>query len=149
MLFGKSLFQSVVDRLADEAEESPPPPEPSFRLSGLPTGFATERVEGSPVNAGSRQDAYLFLMPEARPFEPEPAPVRPAHLARLSVEEVCADLAIRDTDDRDALQERRRLFARHNHPDTVHPDFREAANTRMKIANLLIDEALRRLDAAG
>lgn len=147
MLFGKSLFQSVVDRLADEAEEEVEPPEPRFRVNGLSAGFATERIEASPVNAGLRQDAYLFLMPQDDPAEMK-APIKPPHLHRLTVEQIAEDLGIQEDDSRDMLQERRRLFAKHNHPDTVHPDFREPANTRMKIANLLIDEAMRRLDAA-
>ncbi|UJW74431.1 hypothetical protein [Rhizobium sp. SL42] len=146
MLFGKSLFQSVVDRLADEAEAEVEAPEPSFRVNGLSAGFATEKIEASPVNAGLRQDAYLFLMSQDEPTETK-APVKPPHLDRLTVEQIAEDLGILADDTRDMLQERRRLFARHNHPDTVHPDFREPANTRMKIANLLIDEALRRLDA--
>jgi hypothetical protein len=147
MLFGKSLFQSVVDRLADEAQDAVIPPEPSFRVNGLSAGFATEKIEVSPVNADFRQDAYLFLMSQDAPVETK-APVKPPHLERLAVEEVAEDLGLQDSDPRETLQERRRAFAKHNHPDTVHPDFREPANTRMKIANLLIDEAMRRLDAA-
>jgi len=148
MLFGKSLFQSVVDRLADEAEDEVAPPEPSFRISGLSAGFATEKIEVSPVSAGLRQDAYLFLMPQDEPVEAKAA-TKPPHLDRLTVEEIADDLLLQDDDSRETLQERRRLFAKHNHPDTIHPDFREPANTRMKIANLLIDEAMRRLDAAA
>ncbi|WP_159950601.1 hypothetical protein [Rhizobium sp. 18065] len=147
MLFGKSLFQSVVDRLADEAEDEVEAPEPSFRVTGLSTSFATERIAASPVNAGLRQDAYLFLMSQDQPAAIK-APVKPPHLQRLTVEQIAEDLQLQDNDSRDILQERRRLFAKSNHPDTVHPDFREPANTRMKIANLLIDEAMRRLDAA-
>ncbi|EHS51718.1 hypothetical protein PDO_1742 [Rhizobium sp. PDO1-076] len=148
MLFGKSLFQSVVDRLADEEEDEVEVPEPSFRVSGLSTSFATEKIEASPVNAGLRQDAYLFLMSQGEPVETK-APIKPPHLERLTVEQIAEDLQLQDHDSRDVLQERRRLFAKHNHPDTVHTDFREPANTRMKIANLLIDEAMRRLDTVA
>nr|WP_299498134.1 hypothetical protein [uncultured Rhizobium sp.] len=109
---------------------------------------ATEKIEASPVNAGLRQDAYLFLMSQGEPVETK-APIKPPHLERLTVEQIAEDLQLQDHDSRDVLQERRRLFAKHNHPDTVHTDFREPANTRMKIANLLIDEAMRRLDTVA
>jgi hypothetical protein len=41
------------------------------------------------------------------------------------------------------LQAKRRAFARANHPDLVPSVWRDEATTRMKIANLLIDEALK------
>ena len=93
MLFGKSLFQSVVDRLADEEEDEVEVPEPSFRVSGLSTSFATEKIEASPVNAGLRQDAYLFLMSQGEPVETK-APIKPPHLERLTVEQIAEDLQL-------------------------------------------------------
>lgn len=81
----------------------------------------------------------------APPLLPDPAPVIPAHLVRLSLEEIAEDLGIAPTDDRERLAERRRQFAKLNHPDRIDADFRERATKRMKIANLLIDEAIRRL----
>lgn len=154
MLFGKSLFQSVVERLAEEAEEADPAPVVSaYRVSGLSTGFVAESVDHAPTEA-FRLDAYLALMPDpmAEPMPAPPAPparpVLPDHLARLAIEEIAEDLDLKADDDRERLGEKRRAFARHNHPDRHHPDFRDKATTRMKIANLLVDEAMRRLGAA-
>lgn len=154
MLFGKSLFQSVVERLAEEAEEADPAPAVSaYRVSGLSSGFVIESVDHAPAEA-FRLDAYLALMPEpmAEPMPAPPAapvkPVLPDHLARLSIEEIAEDLDLKAEDDRERLGEKRRAFARHNHPDGHHPDFRDKATTRMKIANLLVDEAIRRLGPA-
>jgi hypothetical protein len=147
MLFGKSLFQSVVDRLAEEeVEESPTAPERSFRIDGLGASYAPERVSIAAEDEDRRRQAYLFLMGEddEKPDAPPPEPEKPAWLGRVSIEEIAADLAMTIADDRDTLQERRRAFARMNHPDRIHPDFRDQATTRMKIANLLIDEALLR-----
>ncbi|MCZ4290189.1 hypothetical protein [Hoeflea alexandrii] len=45
------------------------------------------------------------------------------------------------------LQSKRRRFARLNHPDRTPAEWREAATTRMKIANHLVDEALRAVAA--
>lgn len=153
MLFGKSVFQSVVDRLNEEAEEQTPAEEPAFRINGLPASFVPEQPtfssEASPEAADQRLDAYLFMMPEeVEPPEPEPEtpPPPPAWLERLSPGEVAEDLGIEASDDRDRLQERRRHFARENHPDRIAADYRDAATMRMKIANGLIDEAISRYD---
>jgi hypothetical protein len=153
MLFGKSLFQSVVDRLDEEAEEQVPAEEQTFRISGLPAGFVPTppAAPSPPADPGTDQrlDAYLFLMPDdAEPAEPEPPapPLPPDWLGRLSREEIVQDLGIEPSDDREKLQERRRHFARDNHPDRVAADYREAATLRMKIANGLIDEAISRHD---
>ncbi|MFN3364576.1 MAG: hypothetical protein ACK40W_11480 [Allorhizobium sp.] len=159
MLFGKSLFQSVVDRLGAEAEEAPPTEEPTFRINGLSTSFLPETPEQAPTlsepSADPRLDAYLSLMSdEVAPAEPEPPaepppaapPPPPAWLDRLSPEEIAEDLGLEPSDDRERLQERRRAFARDNHPDRLAEDYRDAATIRMKIANRLIDEAIRRSD---
>lgn len=153
MLFGKSLFQSVVDRLDAEAEEQAPAEEPAFRINGLSTSFVPDAPAPvqppSDTAADPRLDAYLSLMTEeTAPSEPEPPapPPPPIWLDRLSPEEVAEDLGLAATDDRDRLQERRRNFARDNHPDRIVEDYREAATVRMKIANRLIDEAINRFD---
>lgn len=152
MLFGKSLFQSVVDRLDEEAEVTTIE-EPAFRINGLPAGFVAQPQAPSFAAADSgpdqRLDAYLFMMPEDgedQEAEPDPPPPPPVWLSRLSAEEVKQDLGIQPSDDRDRLQERRRSFARDNHPDRVPGDYRDAATLRMKIANGLIDEAISRWD---
>lgn len=147
MLFGKSLFQSVVERLAEEAEEAgDPPPDPAYRISGLSSGFVAESVEAAPPQA-FRLDAYLALMPDPEPENTE-APVVPVHLTRLTIAEITEDLGLRADDDRDVLADKRRAFARLNHPDRQQAVFRDQATTRMKIANLLVDEAIRRLGPA-
>lgn len=154
MLFRQSLFQSVVERLSDEdidptAEESPAV---SHRIHGMPGNYLADSLTTEPQEATRLQQAYLLLMedgPLEEPAAPAPppaqAPVIPAHLVRLSLEEIAEDLGIAPTDDRERLAERRRQFAKLNHPDRVEADFRERATKRMKIANLLIDEAIRRL----
>lgn len=153
MLFGKSLFQSVVDRLDAEAEEEVPAEEQAFRIAGLSTSFLPDQPEtpAAPSDAAAdlRLDAYLALMPEEIPqVEPEPPtpPPPPIWLKRLSSEEIAEDLGLSPSDDRERLQERRRSFARDNHPDRIAPEHRDAATIRMKIANRLIDEAIRRAE---
>jgi len=145
MLFRQSLFHSVLERLADEAgEDSADDKVPVHRISGLTTGFVAEAVTPQNGNATRFEDAYLHQVPESPAPEPE-EPRMPDHLARLGVGEIARELDIGPADNRESLTEKRRRFARNNHPDSVHPNFRENATTRMKIANLLIDEALARL----
>lgn len=153
-MFGRSVFQSVVERLAaEQATEGDDDEAPrASRVSGLSSGFIREA--GTAPEAGGRraEDLYRDLMAEevqaeeaAAPPPPEEPPVMPAHLSRLSPQEIAADLALSAEDTAATLAEKRRRFARNNHPDGVAEAFREAANMRMKIANLLIDEALARL----
>ena len=42
------------------------------------------------------------------------------------------------------IRERRRAFARENHPDSVSEEFRAPATVRMTIANRLVETALPR-----
>jgi hypothetical protein len=151
MLFGKSVFQSILTRLDHEApDEEPVAEEPSFRISGLNAGFvAPIETAEAPVRASN---AYLDLLAdlpaadEAAPAtvqEPHAPPPMPAFLARLSEAEVEEDLALELTDTSEVLAEKRRSFAKLNHPDLIHPDFRRQATIRMTIANMLVDRAQR------
>lgn len=150
-MFGRSVFQSVVERLAAEraAEDDDEPR--AHRVSGLSSGFVREAGAAPATDSRRAEDLYRDLMAEdgeaesiVPPAEPEP-PVMPAHLARLLPQEIAEDLALSADDTAAILAEKRRRFARANHPDGVHEAFRDAANMRMKVANLLIDEALARL----
>ncbi|PCK88423.1 hypothetical protein CPT32_02185 [Rhizobium sophoriradicis] len=155
MLFGQSIFQSVLERLkaedvtAEDEAESPA----AHRVSGLGTGLAFDVMQG--VSAASQRvgeayfdnldlEAAAGLMEKPEPV-PDPEPVMPEHLTRTTPQEVAAELAISATDTPLTLGEKRRAFARANHPDGVAVPFRDNATKRMMLANRLIDEALRRL----
>jgi hypothetical protein len=62
---------------------------------------------------------------------------------------VAEDMKLSEARSVEALQSLRRTFARQNHPDMVGEEWREQATLRMKIANLLIDEALKRMPPAA
>ncbi|MGV1755859.1 hypothetical protein ACQZ6F_09915 [Rhizobium sp. A22-96] len=151
MLFKQSLFQSVLDRL-DSEEETSEDEESAHRIRGLNVSFAATVLGGETPEAYRADAAYRDNLgdpitqpePEPAPKEPEP-PVMPAHLSRTSREDVAADLAITSDTSLHALHEKRRNFAKANHPDRVEPSFREQATIRMTLANQLIDEAIRRL----
>ncbi|MBA5801556.1 MULTISPECIES: hypothetical protein [Rhizobium] len=154
MLFGQSVFQSVLERLkAEDGTDEDAQAPAAHRVPGLGTGLAFDVMEG--VSAASQRvgQAYfdnLDLDPAAAIAEepaaaPPPEPVMPDHLARIAPEEIAAELAIAAADTQQTLNEKRRAFAKANHPDGVAEPFRNNANRRMMIANLLIDEAMRRL----
>ena len=156
MLLGQSVFQSVLTRLKDEqVEEEAEENGPSFRISGLGTGFVAETAEGPTAAAANELDAYFAFPAEpdiaALPEEQTPAPLAeapppvPAHLLRLTPEEIAADLALGPDETAASLAEKRRLFAKANHPDGVPEEFRDSATIRMQTANLLIDRAIREL----
>ncbi|MFS8044223.1 hypothetical protein [Rhizobium sp. BR 314] len=153
MLFKQSLFQSVLDRL-DTEEQASEKEETAHRIRGLNVSFAATVLGGETPEAHRPDDAYRDNLgdpiippppePELEPKEPEP-PVMPEHLARVAREEVAAELAITSDTTLHTLHEKRRSFAKANHPDSVAAPFREQATTRMTLANQLIDEAIRRL----
>lgn len=153
MLFGRSVFQTILTRLDVEAPDEIPATPPSYRVAGLTSGFvmpsgAAQDADG-PGDGSGFDDPYHAVLGQfgADAKQPEPQvpqpPVMPPHLARLGEEEVAEDLGILPTDSCETLAERRRTFARHNHPDSVDALFRDKANTRMMLANMLIDRALR------
>ena len=159
MLFGQSVFQSVLDRLKAEDEETAEQDAPAVaRVSGLNTGLAFDVMEGVSASSARPNQAYFETMEFAAsetvaerspeplpPPEPEPEPVMPDHLERIAPEDIAAELDISARDTAQSLSEKRRAFAKQNHPDRVNPLFRENATKRMTTANLLIDQALRRL----
>lgn len=159
MLFGQSVFQSVLTRLNEEEEEAVEAKADTlaFRVSGLNTSFVAETPVGSPASAAG---AYFDVQADSTPAEPEapevasepePAPeppeepVIPEHLLRLSDAEIAEDLAIGPDDTAETLAEKRRRFAKDNHPDRIAAAFRDNATLRMKTANLLVDRALKDL----
>ncbi|NHT76318.1 hypothetical protein G8E10_11270 [Rhizobiaceae bacterium CRRU44] len=156
-MFGKSLFQSVLERIEAEDPREDAEATPRSGIAGFNAGLAfdTERAAGGDAvrQAYADMDEAVSAAPE--PPLPRPAPVlqaakplprqRPAHLDRLTPAQVAEDLELSNADTPVTLAERRRAFANRNHPDRHAPEDREAATTRMTIANMLVDEALRRL----
>lgn len=155
-MFGLTVFESVLERLRaearqaedDEGTDAPGEDGGPRDIRGLTSGFAGIGTGGTFVSGPQAAAAYLDLYeeplaPQAQPEPPPPAP--PPHLLRITPEEVAQDLALDDTEGVDALLARRRRFARENHPDRAPEALRANATLRMKIANMLIDETIRRI----
>ena len=159
MLFGQSVFQSVVERLEREAEDRPEEEtHTSFgpRVIFDPGPIAASSAADAQAEADNRPlSAYLDLLEDAPVIEAapnkeefEPAPM-PDYLQKTSLTDVSEELAINDNDTIESLSEKRRAFARANHPDAVPAAFRENAHLRMTAANRLIDQAIRLLPLMG
>lgn len=154
-MFGMTVFESVLERLraeAREAEEEIAEEQGPGPVRGLTSGFAGLGATGAFMSGSQAAAAYLDLYEEPAPPEPEPesppeepAPV-PEHLLRITPEAVAEDLALTGSEGIDDLAARRRSFARENHPDRAPAELRANATLRMKIANMLIDETIRRIN---
>ena len=148
-MFGMSVFQSVLERLKAEDDEGRAPlEEPRMTaVRGLNAGFVGNITATGVANEGVVARAYVDTASDEMlaPPKPLPKPVMPDHLTRIGPREIAAELSFSDTETTTTLSEKRRRFAAVNHPDGHHADFRQNATIRMKIANMLIDEAQRRL----
>lgn len=149
-MFGMTVFESVLERLkaeAREADEDAADAGGAGTVRGLSSGFTGPGTAGVFMSGSHAAAAYLDLYEEPEPPSPqapEPAPALP-HLLRTTPEEVAGDLALTGRESTEELLARRRNFARENHPDRAPADLRGNATLRMKIANMLIDETIRRL----
>lgn len=153
MILGQSTFESVLDRLDKERADAPQSSSAAWtRIRGLNAGFVGTGSE--PESLHDRQQlhaAYLAhssdvsVPPGSDVSAPAPKPAIDVSIfERLSREEIVNDIKLQPSDTRAELQLKRRNFARLNHPDRAPEEWRDAATIRMKIANQLIDEALRK-----
>lgn len=156
MILGQSIFDAVLERLQEEAADESEPTHfgvdaPRVGVRGLNPAFIQSTV-GLPPEAGTSRldDVYFDFDDEATPqLAPSPPRAEPdpqaAMFSRLTPQDVAEDLKLSQAVSAESLHALRRSFARQNHPDMVGEIWREQATLRMKIANLLIDEALKRL----
>ena len=152
MILGQSIFDAVLDRLKEETDETASPEgfgvePPSVAVRGLNTGFISA-LNSVPSAGGSErlQDAYFAFSDDEPPGPSDAENELEARFARLTPQEIAEDMDLHSGDDAAKLHTLRREFALKNHPDRVPDAWREAATMRMKIANLLVDEALKRIN---
>jgi hypothetical protein len=143
-VFGKSLFETVLDGMdveeEEDADEDAPLRRPRVTTPFLADTSLADRADQRPLG-----ELYEdFGEPEVAEPEATPSPIPPAWLERLSEQDVEADLGLGQAMTSADIKEKRRAFARINHPDRVAEEFREAATIRMTIANRLVEVALRR-----
>ncbi|MCB1446157.1 MAG: hypothetical protein KDJ87_10285 [Rhizobiaceae bacterium] len=140
-VFGKSLFETVLDGMETEGEAEDDEPvvlRPRVGSAFVADTSFRDADDGRPLGALYEAFAEPSLSEPSVPSTPAP----PDWLDRLSERDVADDLGLRPGMDRADIRARRRAFARENHPDRVHEDFRAAATARMTIANRLVEAAL-------
>lgn len=167
---GFNSFEAVLDRVSNERADTSADRSGSWTaMRGWNSSFVGESLRAQPWPSREQRRAAPSAVhddastPAPKPISavhneastPLPRPSTPAarpeptidtsHLERLSAEDVAKDINLLASDTAAELQSKRRRFARLNHPDRAPMEWREAATTRMKIANHLVDEALRRI----
>lgn len=145
-VFGKSLFETVLDGMdVDEVDEDEETPVRRPRIVApflADTSLSDDDDERAPGGLGGLyEDFGAPAVPEAAP---PPSPEPPAWLNRLADQDVVEDLGLAAGMTKSEIREKRRAFARLNHPDRVAERYRDAATIRMTIANRLVEAALRK-----
>ncbi len=134
---------------APTPERKPPPTAPTHIDTTQPVidklAPANPLPQTGPSTLPQIDDRPVVIRPTEPFFPPPPEPQIPPHLLRLTLAEISEDLALDSDDTVQILQDKRRAFARKNHPDGFSEFYRDKANIRMTVANLMVDEALRRL----
>ncbi len=142
-MFGMSVFHSVLERLKAEQEEGlSDEARDGWRVFGAAPGFVAETSAHTWASRGAVEQAYRALAADERsePFS------MPDYLKRTGLAEVASELALGESETALTLAAKRRRFAAANHPDRLPVEARLNATLRMKLANMLIGEALRRIE---
>jgi hypothetical protein len=143
-VFGKSLFETVLDGLEPE-EQGEEDAGPARRMTGLGATLLTGVSANYGPDRGDFADLYSDFGEGLPVFASDAPPQPPVWLERLSGDEISQELNLSTCTSEADLRERRRSFARNHHPDVVHPYYRGTATIRMTIANRLIDDAIAKL----
>ncbi|MDO9382589.1 MAG: hypothetical protein Q7T86_06960 [Hyphomicrobiaceae bacterium] len=133
-------FAQVVERL--ETARSPAAPTEYGPGSAISSGSAAQPThEPAYVSPNALSQIYESTAVSFGPTRPAAQKTDPAPSTRP--QDIARELKLRIWHSAGQLLEIRRRFAMNNHPDRVAATMRDAATTRMSIANGLIDEALR------
>jgi hypothetical protein len=137
-------FADILDEIARPAASAD---DGTYRRDGARTSPAfwevldqlTESGAGDPVTIKAAYGADSTLSPATL--------VEEWAYGELSLDpqDIADELGLSTVGSVEALSSVRRKFALKNHPDRVRPAYRDRANQRMTIANMLIDQAGSRL----
>ena len=130
----RSAFEAIL-RDVRAAQDDGAADEATPRRAAAAPCFVSERAAGE-IGAEALAARYGEAGDGPAAVAPPPS-VAPADVERELDLASCRSL--------EALQARRRAFARGNHPDRLEPRLAAVATERMSIANRLVDEAIARL----
>ncbi|MDF1609706.1 hypothetical protein PZ897_16080 [Hoeflea sp. YIM 152468] len=146
---GRGTFEDVLDRLGQERADAALPGSGFWaRIRGLNASFVGPTSKPDTQQDSERVHAAYYDHAGAVVAPPPPPPVPAVDVSmfkRLGPEDIASDINLLASDTRTDLQNKRRAFARTNHPDRAPEEWRDAATIRMKVANRLVDDALRKI----
>ena len=154
----KRDFASLLDDLfaaSDAAEEAGARPAIPFDYLAVADELHSGRirVSGEAAAAQYRETGadmaaeFAALLEQARVALADEHPSPQEVLPPIEPEAIAAELGLDDPATVADLGRLRRSFAFANHPDRVPPHLRQRAMVRMQVANMLIDEAQRKVSA--
>lgn len=137
-------FAEVVEQL----ESARPTPTVEYHLgSAIASGVAAQPThQPAYVSPNALSQIYETTASSFGPSKPAPvtaAVEAPVAAPSVKPQDIARELKLRAWHSPGQILEIRRRFALKNHPDRVSAGIRDAATTRMSIANTLIDEALK------
>ncbi|WP_274628607.1 hypothetical protein [Arvimicrobium flavum] len=144
------LFQAAAIPETEDHSESATTPTIPFDYLSVVDELHSGRIRVSGEEASAEYRAASTAIEEAlremelRRAEIVPPPLEPAPLPSIDPLDIARELEIDRISSAGDLARVRRAFAFENHPDRVAPHLRDRAILRMQVANMLIDEALRR-----
>lgn len=136
-----SSFEALLDTLEDSAEAR----SPFCRANPLANVSAPLGGHSDPAACGRWDLLYEYREEASMPNTPSP----PAPLPRASVEAIAGELNLDSARTASELLKLRRDFMWRNHPDRCPEIPRDLANARVAVANMLIDLALRKVEAGS
>lgn len=137
-------FRSILEMLGPDGqpeEKGTTPPQAGASLPSGRTGAANGGILPT-LDAGAAV-SYIPLERLARMHDQGHVHGSPPPIAAADDKAVAAELGLSKARTGHDLQQIRRSFAMRNHPDRVPDWLREEATRRMRIANALIDRAMR------
>lgn len=141
----KMSFADVVDKLSSSPEA---PPKRDARAAQTASGSAAQaKSEPAYVAHGALTEIYRSTLRLFGLSHTDAADKLERVLPQPSTkpEDIARELKIRGWHTEVQLHKIRRRFAMKNHPDRVPSSIRSASTMRMGIANMLIDQAIRKL----
>lgn len=145
------LFQAASIPEEEDEEASAAAPSIPFDYLSVVDELHSGRIKVSDSEASAEYRAVgaqieeLLREFDLRRAEITPPPLEVEQWPSTEPADIAKELALETHKRADDLARARRAFAFDNHPDRVEPYLRDHAIVRMQIANMLIDDALRRL----
>ena len=145
------LFQAASIPEENDVETSGPAPSIPFDYLSVVNELLSGRIKVSDSAASAEYRAVrtqieeLLREVDLRRAEIAPPPLEVEQWPSTEPADIARELALETHRRAEDLARARRAFAFENHPDRVEPHLRDHAIVRMQIANMLIDDALRRL----